>query len=194
MTQVHDELAAAAAAADDTPVQVLTRRLAAAGLGVQYSPRPDECRLTILGVTTGTSCLTLNASGHAHWHYEPAPGPFTSPATLTALIAYLLGAPQATTSPAAYRAFPLKGQVGRSLQDRGLTVTLHISEDLESFEATTHITVTSPAHPPLGTVCLADDAALDWTCNWHAAFGNPGRLADVLTPVLRPRYPERPPG
>lgn len=33
MTQVHDELAAAAAAVDDTPVQVLTRRLAAAGLG-----------------------------------------------------------------------------------------------------------------------------------------------------------------
>jgi hypothetical protein len=83
---------------------------------------------------------------------------------------------------------------GPSLQDRGLTVTLHISEDLESFEATTHIEITSPAHPRLGTVHLADDAGLDWHCNWHTAFGDsPGTLADVIAPVLRTSYAERSP-
>ncbi|HEX4254625.1 MAG TPA: hypothetical protein VH089_06030 [Streptosporangiaceae bacterium] len=41
-------------------------------------------------------------------------------------------------------ALPLKGQAGRALQDQGLAVTLRVSEDLESFEATTDIDITSP--------------------------------------------------
>jgi hypothetical protein len=74
------------------------------------------------------------------------------------------------------------------LQDRGLTVVLRVSEDLESFEATTDIEVTSPARPQRGTVTLSDDAALDWCCDWRAAFpGNPAALIDTITPVLRPR-------
>jgi hypothetical protein len=162
--------------------------LAATGLGVHYEPRRYECRLTILGLTTGRSCLTLAASGHARWLYEPAAGPATSPATLAAIIAHLLSAPHSAASLAAYRAFPLKGQVGRSLQDRGLNVALRVSEDLESFEATTDIDITSPARPWLGTITLSDDAVLDWNCNWRTAFqGNPTALIDVITPVLRHR-------
>jgi hypothetical protein len=114
---------------------------------VQYSTRRDECRLTILGVATGKTFLALTASGHAHWLYEPAAALAASPAALTAIIAYLLGAPSTPASPAGYRAFPLKGQVGRVLQDRGLAVALRVSEDWESFEATTDIEVTSPGRP-----------------------------------------------
>jgi hypothetical protein len=162
--------------------------LAATGLGVHCEPRHRECRLTILGLTTGRSCLTLTASGHARWLYEPAAGPATSPATLAAIIAHLLSTPHSTANLAAYRAFPLKGQVGRSLQDQGLNVTLRVSEDLESFEATTDIDITSPARPWLGTITLSDDAVLDWNCNWRTAFqGNPTTLIDVITPVLRHR-------
>jgi hypothetical protein len=83
---------------------------------------------------------------------------------------------------------PLKGQVGRTLQDQGLTVTLRTSEDLESFEATTDIDITSPARPQLGTITVSDDAALDWHLNWRAAFhGNPAALIDTITPILRHR-------
>jgi hypothetical protein len=65
---------------------------------------------------------------------------------------------------------------------------LQVSEDLESFEATTDIEVTSRARPWLGTVRLSDDAALDWHLNWQAAFhGNPAALIDTITPVLRHR-------
>ena len=72
------------------------------------------------------------------------------------------------------------------MQDRGLAVALRVSEDLESFEATTDIEVTSPARPWLGTITLSDDAALDWRCDWRAAFhGNPAALIDVITPILR---------
>src|SRR6202012_5783137 len=109
-------------------------------------------------------------SGQARWYYEPAAGPATNPATLTALIAYLLGAPPGPANLAAYQALPLKGQVGRALQDQGLTVTLHISEDLESFEATTDIDITNPNRPWLGTITLADDGALEWHLNLRAAF------------------------
>ena len=186
MTQVHDDRATAAAAPDGSPARVLARRLAAAGLGVEVSRHRDTCQLTILGAASGKSFVALGASGRARWYYEPAAGPGTSPATLTAIIAYLLGAPQDTASLAAYRALPFKGQVGRSLQDRGLTVVLRVSEDLESFEATTDIEVTSPARPWLGIVRLSDDAAVDWCCDLRAAFrGNAAALIDVIAPVLR---------
>jgi hypothetical protein len=65
---------------------------------------------------------------------------------------------------------------------------LRVSEDLESFEATTDIDVTSPARPWLGAVRLSDDAALDWHLNWWSAFRwDPAALIDVITPVLRHR-------
>jgi hypothetical protein len=188
MTQVQDDQTDAVALPDSSPAGVLARRLAAAGLGVQVSHHRDTCELTITGAASGKSLLALDASGQARWYYEPAAGPGTSPAALTAIIAYLLGAPPHTPSLAAYRALPLKGQVGRSLQDRGLAVALRVSEDLDSFEATTDIDITSPARPWLGTVRLSDDAALDWRCDWRAAFArNPAALIDVITPILRPQ-------
>jgi hypothetical protein len=155
---------------------------------VQYEPRRHECRLTILGVTGGRSCLTLASSGQARWMFEPAAGAVTSPAAMASIIACLLRVPHRPIPLAAYRAFPLKGQVGRALQDQGLTVTLRVTEDWESFEATTDIDITSPARPWLGTVTLSDDATLDWHCNWRAAFrGNPAGLIDTITPILRHR-------
>jgi hypothetical protein len=113
-------------------------------------------------VADGKSFLALDASGQARWYYEPAAWAAASPAVVTAIIPYLLSAPARTASLADYRALPFKGQVGRSLQDRGLAITLQVSEDLESFEATTDIDITSPARPWLGTVTLSDDAVLDW--------------------------------
>jgi hypothetical protein len=66
-------------------------------------------------------------------------------------------------------------------------VALHVSEDLESFEATTDIDVTSPARPWRGTVRLSDDAAVDWRCHWRTAFQDPAALVDTITPILRAR-------
>ena len=142
MTIVPHQLAARDAWPGDVPVQVLARRLAAAGMSVQVSRRRDTCELTILGAASGKSFVELGTGGQARWYYEPAAGPAASPAALASMVAYLLGAPGTTTSLAAYR-----GQVGRSLQDRGLAVALRVSEDLESFEATTAIDITSPIRP-----------------------------------------------
>jgi hypothetical protein len=179
----------AASGSGTEPVQMLTRRLAAAGLGVHATHWRDRHELILLNVTAARCCLTVSGSGRAQWHYEPATGPGTDPATVTAIIVHLLGAPHTadtTTRLTAYQAFPLKGAVGRYLQDRGLTVTLRISEDLESFEATTAIEVTSPARPWLGTVQLADNGDLDWECEYRAAcHGDPAQLADVIAPILR---------
>jgi hypothetical protein len=174
---------------DELPVQFLTRRLAAAGFGVEYSPRPDGCELTITGTPAGKSCLSVTAHGPACWHYEPTAGPATSPVTLTRIITYLLAAPhrpQAVADPGRYRAFPLKGQVGRLLQDQGLNVSLRVAEDWESFEATTTIDVTSPTRPWLGAVTMADNADLDWRCNYQTAFqGDAAALADVIIPFIQ---------
>src|ERR1700761_3287507 len=175
-------------AEDGLPARLLARRLAAAGLGVEVSCRRDSCELTIVGAASGKSLLALSAGGQARWYYEPAAGPLTSTATLTAIIAYLLEAARGAGGLAAYRSLPLKGQVGRTLQDQGLSVALRISEDLESFEATTDIDITSPTRPWLGTITFSDDAAIDWHLNWQAAFpGNPAALIDTITPILRDR-------
>jgi hypothetical protein len=185
MTVVPHQLFSPDAVPGCVTVRVLARRLAAAGLGVQYSAGRDECQLTILGVTTGKSFLALDASGRARWLYEPAAALAASPAHLTAIIAYLLGAPS-TGSPADYRAFPLKGQVGRALQDRGLAVALRVSEDWDSFEATSDIELTSPGRPQLGTIIVSDDGVLDWSCHLPTAFGGDlAALIDVITPILR---------
>lgn len=118
MTQVQADRAIAAAVPDGSPVRVLARQLAAAGLGVEVSRHRDTCQLTILGAASGKSFVALDTSGQARWYYEPAAGPSAGPAALAAIIAHLLGASCSTGSLAAYRALPLKGQVGRSLQDR----------------------------------------------------------------------------
>jgi hypothetical protein len=186
MTHGQGGQASTAASLDGLPVRMLAQRLAAAGLGAQVSHRQDTCEVTILGAVSGKSFVAMAASGQARWYYEPAAGPLTSPAVLTGIITYLLHAPCHTTNPVAYHALPLKGQVGRTLQDQGLTVDLRVSEDLESFEATTDIQVTSPTRPQLGTITLSDDAALDWHLNWRAAFrDNPATLIGMITPILR---------
>jgi hypothetical protein len=188
MAVVSHQLVSADAVRGCVTAWVLARRLAAAGLGVRYTARDDECRLTIVGVATGKAFLALTASGQARWLYEPAAALAASPTTLTTIIAYLLGAPSSPASPADYHAFPLKGQVGRSLQDRGLAVALRVSEDWDSFEATTDIDISSPDRPQLGAITLSDDGVLDWSFDLRAAFGgDPAALIDVITPILRGR-------
>ena len=170
------------------PVQMLTRRLAAAGFGVRGTRWRDRHELILLNVIAARSCLTVTDGGCARWHYEPLTGPATDAATLTAIIVHILGAPHtadSTPGTTAYRAFPLKGAVGRCLQDRGLTVALRICEDLESFEATTDIQVASPGRPWLGTVQVANNGELDWECDYRAAFhGDPTQLANIVAPIL----------
>ena len=169
-------------------VHTWTQRLAAGGFGVRSSRWRGRHELIILNVPGGQSSLTITGGGHAHWYYEPRARPPRA-AVLAAIIVHILGAPRpadAASGVAAYRAFPLKGAVGRCLQDRGLAVALRISEDPESFEATTSIQVTSPARPWLGAVQLTDDGHLDWECDYHTAFhGDPDQLADVIAPILR---------
>ena len=90
----------------------------------------------------------------------------------------------------AYRAFPLKGAVGRRVRDRGLVVALRVREDLESFEATTDIEVTSPARPWRGTMRLSDNADLEWECDCRAAFqGDTAQLASIIAPILHGTQP-----
>ena len=190
----------AAPGSSTDPVQVLTRRLAARGLGVHRSRWRDQDELIILNVTGARSCLTLAASGHARWHYEPRTGSATDPTTLASIILHILSVPTAAPAPpdvgsvsgdirrerCPHQGFPLKGAVGRHLQGRGLTVMLRTEEDLESFEATTDIEVTSPGRPWLGLVRLSDDGSLEWECDWRAAFhGDPGALINTITPILR---------
>lgn len=85
--------------ASEQLIPVLSRRLAAAGMGVEVCRHRDACELTILDAASGKSVVALEASGQARWYYEPAAGPGSAPAALTEIIAYLLGAPGHLTGP-----------------------------------------------------------------------------------------------
>src|SRR5580704_19584667 len=115
MAQTAEHPTRQASGTDSGQARALARRLAAAGLGAEVALRCGTCELTIVGATTGKSLVTLDTSGQARWYYEPTAGPGTSPASLTAIIAYLLGEPPPPAIPEAYRALPLKGQTGRAL-------------------------------------------------------------------------------
>ena len=134
-----DRLVYAAPGSGTEPVQILIQRLAVAGFGVYSTGWQDRHELTILNVAAARSCLTFTDNGLARWHYEPATGPATDVATLAAIIVHILGTPHTgggIPGVTAYRAFPLKGKVGRCLQDRGLTVTLRVCEDPRSIPST----------------------------------------------------------
>ena len=77
----HHALSLSAGSGTD-PAQVITR-LAAAGAGVHSHCREDSRELVILNVPGARSCLTFTGTGWVQWHYEPATGPATDPATLT---------------------------------------------------------------------------------------------------------------
>ena len=163
----------AALGSDLEPAQLITRRLAACGFGVHLSHWRDQEELVILNVSGARSCLTLTSCGHAQWHYEPSTGPVTDAATLAAIDLHILSAaspPDRRSDVRAirregcpYQGFPLKGAVGRYLQDWGLTVTLRVDEDLESFEATSEIEVTTPPAP--GSVPCGSPTTATWTGN-----------------------------
>jgi hypothetical protein len=167
-------------------VEAITRRLTAFGFTVERHDWRDWHVLVISGVSGGRSCLTFTA-GQVRWYHEFGAGPGTDPVALTAIIARIFTVPApAAAAHQAYRAFPLKGRVGRLLQDAGLTVNLRVCEDLESFEATTDIEITSPERPWLGTVRLSDHADLEWDCGHRARFPRgPGAMIDLIAPVLR---------
>lgn len=110
MTHLRGNQASTAPVPEVLPARALAQRLAAAGLRAQVSHRRDTCELSIVGVANGKSFVALAADGQARWYYEPAAGPLTSPAALTAIIGYLLDAPPGTASLAAYGALPSRGR------------------------------------------------------------------------------------
>ena len=153
----------AAAGSRTEPAQVITPRLAAAGLAVHATRQQDQHELVILNIPDALSCLTLTGTGCAQWHYEPATGPATDAATLTAIIEHILGAPQvADTAPDAdaYRSFPLKGTVGRCLQDRGLTVTCTCARTWNHSRPPP--TSRSPARPARGSASCGSAMTAIW--------------------------------
>ncbi len=167
--------------------------LATEGFGTQTREWDELWDLTITGARRARSCLAIVEGGYLRWHYEPDSGPRTSPAAIARLVLRLLGTAGAGTGPGdrpldddTYRAFLLKGAVGRLLQDQGLKVELLSYEDLESFDVVAEIQVSDPHRPGRGRVRVTDQGFLEWECNAGEAFGSDaGAVVAVIAPVLR---------
>ena len=167
---------------------LLTSRLTEAGLTCRTHDDGygHGLHVTVLNAAHARSLLTAGHNGIIRWHYEPCTGPVTEPAAITHLVSHLLGAPASQPPSDNYRTFLLKGAAGRQLQDLGLTVTLLVDQDLESFDVTAHIHITNPARPERGTVRVSDLADIEWDYPYRDTPATcAGILADTLIPILR---------
>ena len=167
---------------------LLTARLTRAGLA---STTHDDgyghgLHVIVFNAAYARCLLTAGHNGIIRWHYAPCTGPVSEPAAITHLVSHLLGVPASRPPGDNYRTFLLKGAAGRQLQDLGLSVTLVVDEDLESFDVTARIQITNSPRPERGTVRVSDLADIEWDYSYRdAPATSAGIVADTIIPILR---------
>jgi hypothetical protein len=138
----------------------------------------------------------LSTAGYLTWEYFPFTGRDTDPATLTTMIAGILGMPPAPPPARAWPGPTLLGTAGRMLRDAGLHVTLGEPGRNDDFcELHGHLTITSPDHPDRGTATLTDEGMIIWRCPLGPPDGltAPDIAATTGRVLSRVQYPGHPP-
>src|SRR5579859_3222805 len=146
--------------------------LVAAGLirsgtavGLAPTPLVDEPCLPIT-CPHARCTLTVHDGGQVVWEWRPVAGGQADPKQLADMAcALLIG--QAGEQPRlgdgyGRRTVTLKGAVGRELAARGLAVDLDLYPDMEFYDVSAVIVITSPGADLEAEVWVADDGSLCW--------------------------------
>jgi hypothetical protein len=164
----------------------MAERLTKRGLTVRTKAYDDSQLLKVADAGTAACEVTVADDHYFACDYTPRPNPTTSPARVARTVARMLSTDY--TSPQRYahlhHGVTLAGAVGRDLKARGMTVTLSITQDDETFTVFAGITITNPAHPERGTVLLEDSGWLYWECHGDDIPGGLADLADTVADVL----------
>jgi hypothetical protein len=170
----------------------MAERLTKRGLTVCTKTEEDGQLLKVTGAGTAACDLTIADGHYFACDYAPRASPTTSPAGVARTVARMLATDY--TSPQRYahlhQGVALAGAVGRDMKARGMTVTLSVGKDDETFTVFADIVITNPAHPERGKVLLDDSCWLYWECYGDEVPGGPADLADTVADVLaasRPR-------
>lgn len=166
-------------------MRVIAEGLTKHGLTVSTTGCEDSRRLKVTG-TGGAACdVIVDEDYYFTCEYTPGRNRQTSPADTARVVARMLGTDY--TSPQQYahlhQGIPSPGAVGREMKARGMTVTLDVMPDEETYSAFVAIVITNPACPERGTVHLEKNWVC-WECNGAEITGGPAELAGTVADVL----------
>ena len=170
------------------PVRAMTERLTGRGLTVRTTACADS---QLLKVTRGrkAACDIIVANDqYFTCEYTAKRNRRTSPADLARIVARMLGTDYTSPQQHAHlhRGLTPAGAAGRDLKARGMTVTLTVAEDDETYTVYAGIVITSPARPERGKVVLDDSGWLYWECHADDIPAGPADLADTVADILTP--------
>lgn len=172
--------------AGGTAMRMVAERLTANGVAIRMPDYADSRRLNIVNARRARSEIIAEDCGYVVWDYWPWSGAHSDPADITSLVLRVLGADHYATTRniSAQPALKLKGIVGRDLAARGLRVSLEVFEDLVAFDVVAEISVTNPARPERGRVCITDEGSVMWEYHHESTRETLMDVVDTITPVL----------
>ena len=171
------------------PVHAMTERLTGRGLTVRTTACEDSRLLKVTRARKAACDVIVANDQYFTCEYTAKRNRRrSSPADLARIVARMLGTDY--TSPHQYahlhRGVTLAGAVGRDLKARGMTVTLTVAEDDETYTVYAGIVITSPARPERGKVVLDDSGWIYWECHGDDIPAGPADLADTVADILTP--------
>ena len=75
------------------------------------------------------------------------------------------------------------------MKARGMTVTLSVIEDDETYTVFADVIITNPAHRERGKVRIEDNGWAYWECYGDEIPGGPAELAATVAGILTPSAP-----
>jgi hypothetical protein len=170
------------------PVRAMTERLTERGLSVRTTACEDSRLLKVARAGKAACEVIVADDRYFTCEYAAKRNRRSNPADLARIVARMLGTDY--TSPQRYahlhRGVTPAGAVGRDLKARGMTVTLSVTEDDETYTVFPGIVITSPAQPERGKVVLDDSGWVYWECYGDDIPGGPADLADTVADILTP--------
>jgi hypothetical protein len=168
------------------PVRAMAERLTGRGLRVRTTACDDSRLLKVTRPRKAACDVIVANDQYFTCEYTAKRNRRSNPADLARIVARMLCTDY--TSPQQYahlhRGATLAGAVARDLKARGMTVTLSVAEDDETYTVFADIIITSPARPERGKVILDDSGWIYWECYGDDIPGGPADLADTVADIL----------
>jgi hypothetical protein len=171
-------------------MRVIAEGLTKRGLTVSTTGCDDSRLLKVTGTGNAACDVIVDEDYYFTCEYTPGRNRQASPADTARVVARMLGTDY--TSPQQYahlhQGVTPPSAVGREMKARGMTVTLDVMADEETYSAFVAIVITNPAHPERGTVHL-EKGWVCWECHGDQIAGGPAELAGTVADVLTHRAP-----
>jgi hypothetical protein len=175
----------------DESLRVIAEGLTQRGLTVRTTGCDDTKLLKVTGPGNAACEVLLAEDCYFACEYTPGRHHTTSPASTARAVARMLGTDY--TSPRQYahlhEGVTPAGAVGRDMKARGLTVTLSVIEDDDTYTVFADVIITNPAHRERGKVRVEDNDSVYWECYGDEIPGGPAELAATVASILTPTPP-----